>query len=197
MSESNDLALDTCMRIVSMVHEASGRTVNVMGGGGKILASSDPARIGTIHDGAKRIMAGDVNEIAIDQEMAKSMQGVKPGYTGAVHLDGRLVACIGIGGEPSEVKPLQKMAALALRQEMERERLALRERFLLDEVRRDIGDIAERMQVLSLNGAVLAARLGEKGHGFKIVVAEMRNLAAQIGEKLADLERRDKTGFVR
>ncbi len=197
MSESNDLALDTCMRIVSMVNEASGHTVNVMGTGGRILASTDPARIGTIHDGAKRIMAGDVNEIAIDQEMAQSMQGVRPGYTGAVHLDGRLVACIGIGGEPSEVKPLQKMAALALRQEMERERLAQRERDLLGGVRRDIGDIAERMQVLSLNGAVLAARLGEKGHGFKIVVAEMRNLAAQIGEKLADLERREKNGFVR
>ena len=45
---------------------------------------------------------------------------------------------------------------------------------------------------MSLNGAVLAARLGEKGRGFKIVVGEMRELAAQIGEKLVELERREK-----
>jgi carbohydrate diacid regulator len=192
MAEKKDISVDSCKRIVTLVHEASGHTVNVMGDGGKILASSDPARVGTIHDGAKRIMAGEVGEIAIDAEMAKTMQGVKPGYTGSVHIDGKLVACIGVGGDPVEVKPFQKMAALALRQEIDRDRMAARERSLLDDVRRDIGDIAERMQVLSLNGAVLAARLGEKGRGFKIVVGEMRNLAAQIGEKLADLERRDK-----
>jgi carbohydrate diacid regulator len=192
MSESRDISAEVCRRIVTLVHEASGHIVNVMVEGGTILASSDQARVGTIHDGAKRIMDGEVPEIAIDTEMAKTMQGVRPGYTGAVHFDGRLIACIGVGGDPAEVKPLQKMAALMLRQEMEREQLALREKFLFDDVRRDIGDIAERMQVLSLNGAVLAARLGEKGHGFKIVVAEMRNLAAQIGEKLADLEQRGK-----
>jgi len=84
MSESKDLSLDTCMRIVKLVNEASGHIVNVMGEGGRILASSDPARIGTVHDGTKRIMAGDVHEIAIDQEMARTMQGVQPGYTGAV-----------------------------------------------------------------------------------------------------------------
>jgi len=192
MSESRDISLAVCLRIVALVHEASGHTINIMVDGGRILASSDQARIGTIHDGAKRIMAGEVPEIAIDTEMARTMQGVRPGYTGAVQFDGSLVACIGVGGDPVEVKPLQKMAALMLRQEMDRERLALREQFLYDDVRRDIGDIAERMQVLSLNGAVLAARLGEKGHGFKIVVAEMRTLAAQIGEKLSDLEQRGK-----
>jgi len=46
------------------------------------------------------------------------------------------------------------------------------------------------MQILSLNGAVLAARLGDKGRGFKVVVSEMRELAAQIGGKLVAMERR-------
>jgi carbohydrate diacid regulator len=136
-------------------------------------------------------MAGEIADIAIDSAMATTMQGVKPGYTGSVRQGGRLVACIGISGDPSEVKPFQKMAALVLQQELEQERVAKRERELLVSVRQDIGDIAERMQILSLNGAVLAARLGEKGRGFKIVVAEMRNLATMIGEKIVDLEHRD------
>ncbi|NLJ47029.1 MAG: hypothetical protein GX430_10760 [Treponema sp.] len=87
---------------------------------------------------------------------------------------------------------MQKLAALVLLQELEREGQADRERRLLAEIRADINDIAERMGVLAINGAVLAARSGEAGRGFKIVVAEMRNLASQIGEKLSDLERRGK-----
>jgi hypothetical protein len=179
---------------VTLIQEASGHAAVVMGQGGRILAASDPSRVGAVHDGAKRIMAGETREIAIDDAMAKTMQGVRPGYTSGVSIGGRLVACIGVSGDPVTVKPFQKMAALVLKQELDRELLAARERALLGDVRRDIGDIAERMQVLSLNGAVLAARLGEKGRGFKIVVAEMRELAAQIGEKLADLERRERAG---
>jgi carbohydrate diacid regulator len=113
------------------------------------------------------------------------------GFTGAVLLDGRLVGCVGIGGDPLQVKPLQKLATLALKQEIEQERVSLREKELVSEVRQDIGDIAERMQILSLNGAVLAARLGASGNGFKIVVAEMRVLAAQIAEKLVELTQRE------
>ncbi|HPE90370.1 MAG TPA: sugar diacid recognition domain-containing protein [Spirochaetales bacterium] len=192
MPSTNTFSLEIFERIVSLVHEATGHGVNIMGEGGRILASSDPARVGTVHDGGRRVMSGEVEEVAIDAETAATLQNVKAGYMGAVRMDGKLLACIGIGGEPIAVKPLQKMAALALKQELERERLAGRERGLLQDVRRDIGDIAERMQVLSLNGAVLAARLGEKGRGFKIVVGEMRELAAQIGEKLVELERREK-----
>ncbi|HRW25641.1 MAG TPA: sugar diacid recognition domain-containing protein [Spirochaetia bacterium] len=192
MPSTNTFSLEIFERIVSLVHEATGHGVNIMGEGGRILASSDPARVGTVHDGGRRVMSGEVEEVAIDAETAATLQNVKAGYMGAVRMEGKLIACIGIGGEPIAVKPLQRMAALALKQELERERLAARERGLLQDVRRDIGDIAERMQVLSLNGAVLAARLGEKGRGFKIVVGEMRELAAQIGEKLVELERREK-----
>ncbi|HPG85181.1 MAG TPA: sugar diacid recognition domain-containing protein [Spirochaetales bacterium] len=192
MVASNTASIDIFERIVSLVHEATGHGVNIMGDGGRILASSDPTRVGTVHDGGRRVMSGEVEEVAIDADTAATLRNVKAGYMGAVRMDGKLIACIGIGGEPHEVKPLQKMAALSLKQELERERLAGRERGLLQDVRRDIGDIAERMQVLSLNGAVLAARLGEKGRGFKIVVGEMRELAAQIGEKLVELERREK-----
>ena len=192
MSVNTTISVNCYDRVVSLVHEATGYGVNIMGEGGRILASSDPARVGTVHDGGRQVMSGQVEEVAIDAETAATMKGVKPGYMGAVRMDGRLVACIGIGGDPVVVKPFQKMAALALRQELDRDRLAKRERDLLEDVRRDIGDIAERMQILSLNGAVLAARLGEKGRGFKVVVSEMRDLAAQIGEKLVAMERRQK-----
>ena len=181
-------------RIAELVRDATGRNVNVMGEGGRILASSDPKRVGTVHEGARSIMAGDQDEIAISPAMAATMAGVKPGYNGAVFFEGERVACIGISGDPELVKPFQKMAAVVLRQELERFALAERERRLSAEVRDQIGDIAERMLVLSLNGAVIAARLGEAGKGFKIVVSEMRGLASQIGERVEELKERSASG---
>jgi len=44
------------------------------------------------------------------------------------------------------------------------------------------------MMVLSLNGSIQAARVGAAGRGFKIVVQEMRGLAAQIQEKVRRLD---------
>lgn len=189
MSEELGIDAELCERIVGLVHGAAGYNINIMGPGGRIVASSDPARVGQVHEGARRIMAGEIGEIAIDPETAAKMEGVRPGYNGGVRYRGRLVACIGISGDPAVVKPVQKMAEVVLVQEMERRGLAGREAALLEEVKAGISDIAEQMQVISLNGAVLAARLGEKGLGFKVVVGEMRRLAAQIAEKVGSLDR--------
>nr|HPM71712.1 sugar diacid recognition domain-containing protein [Spirochaetales bacterium] len=136
MVASNTASIDIFERIVSLVHEATGHGVNIMGEGGRILASSDSTRVGTVHEGGRQVMSGQVEEVAIDAETAATLRNVKAGYMGAVRMDGKLIACIGIGGEPAEVKPLQRMAALALKQELERERLADRERGLLQDVRR-------------------------------------------------------------
>jgi methyl-accepting chemotaxis protein len=49
-------------------------------------------------------------------------------------------------------------------------------------------DIAERMAILSLNGSIQAARLGEKGGPFKVVAHEMQSLAGEIGELINQVE---------
>lgn len=108
MKDESELSPAVCGRVVSLVNGATNQIVNVMVDGGRILVSSDPARIGTIHEGARRILAGEVEEIAIDAETARNMQGVRPGYNGAVWKDGRKVACIGVSGDPAVAKPVQK-----------------------------------------------------------------------------------------
>ncbi len=188
MGASAELSREIAKRIVDLVHEATGSNVNLMGPGGLIIASSDPKREGSVHEGARRIMAGELDEIAISPEMAASMSGVKPGYNGLFSYRGERSACIGISGDPEMVRPAQKMACLVLRQELERREAMERERGLVASIKAEINDIAERMLILSLNGAVIAARLGEPGRGFKIVVSEMRKLAAQISERVASLK---------
>jgi methyl-accepting chemotaxis protein len=44
----------------------------------------------------------------------------------------------------------------------------------------EIREVAAQMQVISINGSIQAAKLGEKGNAFKIIVTEMRRLADQI-----------------
>ena len=94
MPSTNTFSLEIFERIVSLVHEATGHGVNIMGEGGRILASSDPARVGTVHDGGRRVMSGEVEEVAIDAETAATLQNVKAGYMGAVRMEGKLIACI-------------------------------------------------------------------------------------------------------
>ncbi len=133
-------------KIVEMLYEVTGNIVNVIGNGGEILSSVQEERIGTIHEGGRRIMIGEVDEVAITPEMAKNMQGAKPGYNGVVKIDGKRIACIGIGGDPDRVKPLQNMAAIIVKEEIQRHAdYKARERFV-EKVAEEIQDISAAIQ---------------------------------------------------
>lgn len=107
-------------RVVQMIHEVTGSNVNFMGEGGEIIATKQPERLGTIHAGAQKIMAGEVDEVPISVEDASQMQGVKPGYNGVILYDRNRIGCIGITGDPVQVKPLQRMAAIIVVEEIKK-----------------------------------------------------------------------------
>ena len=189
MSKTYRLSKNLATRVVADIKAAANADANVIGDGGYILASYDPQRVGNFHEGGKRILSGEVDEISVTAEVAASMQGMRTGYIGVVKVEGQRVAAIAITGDPEAAKPIQKMAEIAMREEIRREMEIRRERDVVQAMETQIMDIAERMKDLSLNGSIQAAKIGESGKAFKIVVAEMRKLAEQINEVIAAIHR--------
>ncbi|NVB43312.1 methyl-accepting chemotaxis protein [Pseudenhygromyxa sp. WMMC2535] len=60
----------------------------------------------------------------------------------------------------------------------------------IDELLEVIREIADRSDLLALNGSLEAVRAGEVGRGFAIVAAEMRRLAEQVAGALDDVRGR-------
>lgn len=56
----------------------------------------------------------------------------------------------------------------------------------LEELLGQVGEIADRSDLLALNGALEATRAGEAGRGFMLVAAEMRRLAERVTAIVAD-----------
>jgi sugar diacid utilization regulator len=110
-------------RVVQIIYEVTGSNVNLMGQGGEIIATKQPERLGTIHAGAQKIMNGQAEEVAITVADASQLQGVKPGYNGVILFDGKRIGCIGISGDPEQVRPLQKMAAIIIAEELKKIKL--------------------------------------------------------------------------
>lgn len=175
-------------RVVELLHKLTEGKVNFIGERGVIISSSDPGRVGTIHEGGARIMAGEFDEMAITPAMAAEMKGANPGYNGAIRYQGELVGCLGLGGDPEQVRPLQKLASVIILDALEREDIRREEERSRREVIANIHAISENMLVLALNGSIQAAKLGNRGDAFKVVAGEMRKLAETINGMVDGME---------
>ncbi len=188
LQSHSKVPLELAEKVVKKLHEITGNKVNFMGRGGVVLASAQPERIGTIHEGGKIIMSGQKDEIAITREMAETMEGALHGYNGAVNYRGERVGCIGIGGEPDQVKPLQQLAELIIIEELERNNDQHERTTIIQTIIDNVKDISERMGILALNGSIQAARIGEKGGPFKVVAHEMQTLSREISSLIEQME---------
>ncbi|KGG81174.1 chemotaxis protein [Caloranaerobacter azorensis H53214] len=136
-------------RIVNLIHEVTDNNVNFMGEGGEIIATMQPERLGTIHQGAKKIMNGEIDELAITEEEAEKMEGVKAGYNGVIKLNGERIGCIGITGNPEIVKPLQKMAAIIVVEEIKKEMKIKKRKELIEKIALEIEEVTSAVEEIT------------------------------------------------
>ncbi len=93
----------------------SNRTINIMDKNAVIIASSDPNRIGTFHQGAAEVLASG-KPVYIQKDALSRYEGAKEGINLPIVLDDKLFGVVGIYGNPDEVKDAANLLCIYVRQ---------------------------------------------------------------------------------
>lgn len=148
--------------IVKQTKELTQLNMNVMDKHGIIISSSDPDRIGMLHEGAVQVVRTG-NEVMITGEQAARWAGSRPGINMPIYFHAEVVGVIGITGQESEVIPfgraVRMMTELLLQQSYLTEQVEMKERskmYLVQELIAGIDPAAKeglytRGELLSVN----------------------------------------------
>jgi archaellum component FlaC len=107
-------------QLINLISKETGQNAHIFGEEGRIIATSQPERLGTIHSGAKDIMSGKIDFIAITEDMAKEMSGTRPGFSVGIDSKNVRIGAIGISGDPQQMKPIAMIASHVIISEYER-----------------------------------------------------------------------------
>lgn len=189
MSNKHKVSKELANKIIGMLHKVTENNVQFMGEGGEIIASTQKERIGTIHEGARRVMAGDIEFAAITVEDAKNIEGVLPGYTGPISLDGDIIGCIGITGDPQITKDLQKMAAIVVVENMRRQIENDKKETIIKSVINQIDAISSKIQEISVGSQEIAStsqnmeNISKKLEGYIVDINKVVDIIKKIAKQ--------------
>lgn len=106
--------------LVDLIRKETDQNAHIFGEGGTIIATTQLERLGTVHAGAKDIMSGKVDFVAITEEMTKTMSGTRPGFSIGIDSKNVRIGAIGISGEPQYMRPIAMIASHVIVSEYER-----------------------------------------------------------------------------
>lgn len=110
-----ELDLNFAQELCDLVSNDLGYGCSFMGNRGVIIVSSARQRIGQVHEGAARVMRGELNEILVSEEDAARSKGMREGVSVGIDFNGKRVVCCGIAGPLDKVEPLARVLSLFLR----------------------------------------------------------------------------------
>lgn len=123
------IAKETALSIVQEMKAAAGCDINLMDDTGRILASTDPARMGQVHAGAKALSEQGLDRLVVHEDAPQ--QGTRRGINLPIRMDDKAVGVIGITGVPEQVEALggviQHMTEILLRDARRQEQETLLE----------------------------------------------------------------------
>lgn len=106
----------TGMRIVTELSDIIHQRINLMDEKGRIIASSDGKRIGTVHGGACKIINENLSELIIYTD--EEWEGSRAGLNLPLEMDGRCIGVVGISGEYAQIEKygriIKKMTEILL-----------------------------------------------------------------------------------
>lgn len=144
--------------IVKMLGEVTGNHVIIIDENAKIISSDDRSRVGKTHEVGRRILSGEMDEVAITEEMAQVSSGIRAGYNGVVKIDGERIGCIAIAGEPDVVKPLQGLAAIIVKEEIQKSVVDQKKKDFLENMTQEISEISGAIQQITSAAEEIASQ---------------------------------------
>lgn len=183
MEKKSQFPVELAGKIIDMLHKATGDNAIFMDINGVIIAATQPERLGTVHEGGKRIMSGEMDELAISVESAQRLKGVLPGYNGVVFYKGERIGCIGLSGDPEKMRPLQRLAAVIVMEEYEKFLLSKTKRNIFEKVAGEIDEMSasiEQITAGSLESFNHLKEIEEMANGAEEYAENINNMLAAI-----------------
>ena len=97
-----------------MLFAELGLACSFMGAEGRIVASSERNRIGSIHAIAAQIMQGEFDEYGVSREEAAKSSVMREGFNMAIDCDGKRVICFAIAGPLQVVRPMVRLVRFSV-----------------------------------------------------------------------------------
>lgn len=120
-------------KIIKEVRRLIDEDIIIVDVSGTIIASTDPSRIGSFHEGAL-LSSRDQKKMIITNDMENDLKGVKAGINLPVFYQHKVVGVIGITGNPEKVSSygelLKKMTELLIQESYYAEQMELESRVL-------------------------------------------------------------------
>ena len=113
MVEQDRVILSSALaqKVLDTLGATVAHSVNVMNEHGTIIASTNPARVGTHHAASLEAM-GQARTVSVHDAAPEA--GTLPGVNTPLRLRGRICGAIGVSGPPEEVKPLADLIGLTV-----------------------------------------------------------------------------------
>ncbi|WP_342047686.1 CdaR family transcriptional regulator [Bacillus sp. OTU530] len=103
MKENFRISHSLAQTIVDAAKEVVGKDINFIQLDGKIIASTDPSRIGSFHEAAFQVKE---KRTVVEVSENNTFKGTKKGINYPVMIDQQMLGIIGISGDPEECKSL-------------------------------------------------------------------------------------------
>lgn len=112
------LSQHNAVQIVSNINEIINQKMNLINANGTIIASTDEARIGTYHAGAKKLINEHLDELVISEE--EGYEGSLPGINYPIVVKGEVIGVVGVTGNDektlSYAKIVKRMTELLIQE---------------------------------------------------------------------------------
>ena len=126
------ISRQSAQRIVDEIGSIVRQNINMMDDQGYIIASTDPKRIGTFHEAARKIIEERLAELYISPEQATKT--VRAGLNLSISYGGKIFGVIGITGEYEQVidygQIVRKMTEILIRETIDQDEVRLKQRIL-------------------------------------------------------------------